>query len=94
MDDLKMQSSPTVPARLLAGIQETEIGFLPEDWEIAEVGELGQIITGTTPRTKVPEYYEGHSPSSHRGIIGANRLRTKNAKASVREGFDCFSSTS
>ncbi len=33
-------------------LKETEIGPVPESWEVAEVGELGDIITGKTPSTK------------------------------------------
>lgn len=42
-------------------LKETEIGLVPESWEIVEVGELGEIITGTTPPTKNKEYYTGGS---------------------------------
>ncbi len=37
----------------------TEIGEIPESWEIAKINDLGEIITGTTPPTKKPEYYQG-----------------------------------
>ena len=40
MDDLKVQPSPAVPVDLLEGYRETEIGPLPEEWEIAELGLL------------------------------------------------------
>jgi len=38
-------------------LKETEIGPVPEHWEVVRLGELGEIITGTTPSTKVAEYY-------------------------------------
>ena len=34
----------------------TEIGLVPESWETVKIGSLGTVITGTTPKTKVPEY--------------------------------------
>lgn len=37
----------------------TEIGEIPESWEINRIDSLGDIITGTTPLTKMKEYYEG-----------------------------------
>ncbi len=37
--------------------KQTEIGLVPESWEIAKIGSLGKVVTGTTPKTKVPEYY-------------------------------------
>lgn len=39
--------------------QETEIGTLPAHWKVVRVGDLGEIVTGTTPSTKKPEYYGG-----------------------------------
>jgi len=40
------------------GYKETELGPLPEDWEVIRLGELGEIITGNTPSKKVKEYWE------------------------------------
>jgi type I restriction enzyme S subunit len=37
----------------------TEIGEIPESWEVVRIKFFGQIITGTTPSTKVPDYYGG-----------------------------------
>ena len=38
--------------------KETEIGRIPESWEIQNISELGEIITGTTPSTKKTVYYQ------------------------------------
>jgi len=37
--------------------KQTEIGLVPESWEVVKIGSLGKVVTGTTPKTKVPEYY-------------------------------------
>ncbi|MCD6441173.1 MAG: restriction endonuclease subunit S, partial [Candidatus Marinimicrobia bacterium] len=37
--------------------KQTEIGPVPESWEQIKIGELGRCITGTTPRTKIEEYW-------------------------------------
>ena len=37
----------------------TEIGEIPGSWEVVRMEVLGEIVTGTTPPTKRPEYYEG-----------------------------------
>jgi type I restriction enzyme S subunit len=37
--------------------KETEIGLIPEDWEVKELSSLGQIITGKTPSTKEKENF-------------------------------------
>ena len=41
--------------------KQTEIGKIPKEWEVVKIGEIGKIITGTTPSTKVKEYWgEGY----------------------------------
>ena len=37
--------------------KETEIGLIPEEWNLRPIEQLGDIVTGTTPSTKKPEYY-------------------------------------
>lgn len=32
------------------GYKQTDIGMLPEDWEVKEIGELGEIVRGGSPR--------------------------------------------
>ena len=39
-------------------LKETEIGLIPQSWEIVKIGSIGKCVTGTTPRTSVSEYYE------------------------------------
>lgn len=36
----------------------TEIGPIPESWEVVRLGDLGDCITGTTPRTSIKDYYQ------------------------------------
>lgn len=38
---------------------QTEIGLLPEDWEVVQIGNVGKVITGSTPPT-VDEMNYGH----------------------------------
>jgi type I restriction enzyme, S subunit len=37
--------------------KKTEIGEIPEEWEVVEIGRLGEIVTGNTPKTSEPENY-------------------------------------
>jgi type I restriction enzyme S subunit len=43
-------------------LQETEIGPLPAHWRVVRLGEVGKVITGRTPSTARPEYWNGHIP--------------------------------
>ena len=41
--------------------KDTEVGRIPEDWEIKKVQVLTDIITGATPSTTIPQYWNGGS---------------------------------
>lgn len=38
-------------------MEHKETGDLPEGWEVVKVKDLGEVVTGTTPSTKVKEYW-------------------------------------
>lgn len=38
---------------------DIQIEFIPDNWTIKEIRELGDVITGSTPSTKMKEYYGG-----------------------------------
>jgi type I restriction enzyme S subunit len=42
--------------------KDTEIGRIPKEWEVVRIGDLGEVITGTTPSTSVKEYWNGECP--------------------------------
>jgi type I restriction enzyme S subunit len=44
------------------GYKQTEMGIIPEDWELKRIKEFGEIVTGSTPSTKVKEYWNGEIP--------------------------------
>ena len=37
--------------------KQTEIGLIPESWEVVRIGELGECVTGSTPKTQIDSYY-------------------------------------
>lgn len=39
--------------------KETEIGLVPESWEVVPLGSLGKIGNGSTPKRTVPAYWTG-----------------------------------
>jgi type I restriction enzyme S subunit len=71
LDDLKVQPSPTVPVDLLEGYRETEIGPLPEEWEVVPLGNVTtKVFGGGTPSTKKVEFWDGPIPWTTTAIIG------------------------
>ena len=61
------QSLPGLPAELYNVFTDrlvpSEIGEIPEGWDVQALGSFGQIITGKTPSTKRSEYWGGMFPS-------------------------------
>ena len=41
---------------------DSELGQIPERWEVKPVAHFGQVVTGKTPSKKVPEYYGEYMP--------------------------------
>jgi type I restriction enzyme S subunit len=58
----------------------TDIGLMPNYWDIVEVNKLGNIVTGTTPKTNIPEYYGGAYMFIAPGDINDNKYVNKTQK--------------
>src|SRR5690606_5066429 len=41
---------------------ESELGEIPEGWQVEPFSEIVDVIGGGTPRTSVPEYWGGDIP--------------------------------
>jgi type I restriction enzyme S subunit len=68
--------------------KQTEIGPVPESWEVVEIGDLGKCVTGSTPKTKVASFYD---PPSEDFIapadLGARRYVYDSEKKISAEGM-------
>jgi restriction endonuclease S subunit len=62
----EFQCSAITFEQLLKGeyreFKDTEIGRIPKEWEIAKITNLFDLYKGTTPSTKVKEYWNGSIP--------------------------------
>lgn len=45
-----------------AGYKQTEVGVIPEDWEVKSLGELASVTAGGTPSRANPLYWNGDIP--------------------------------
>jgi type I restriction enzyme S subunit len=43
------------PARLV----DSELGEIPQGWEVKSIGDLAEVVGGSTPKTERAEYWEG-----------------------------------
>jgi type I restriction enzyme S subunit len=57
------QSLPGLPAHLYDlfpdRLVDSELGEIPEGWEVKRIGDLAEVFGGSTPRTDRSEYWEG-----------------------------------
>jgi type I restriction enzyme, S subunit len=42
-----------------AGYKQTDIGSIPEDWDLKSISSIAQIVGGGTPSTQIDEYWDG-----------------------------------
>jgi type I restriction enzyme S subunit len=45
-----------------AGYKQTEVGVIPEDWDVAQICSLARLESGHTPSKRVPAYWGGDVP--------------------------------
>ena len=72
-------------------LKQTEIGEIPEEWEICSISRVGDVITDTTPKTRIKEYYGDQykliSPAdldSGRYVTTAHRMLSKEGLGQCR----------
>jgi type I restriction enzyme S subunit len=57
------ESLPGLPAHLYDlfpdRLVDSELGEIPEGWEVKPISELAEIVGGSTPKSEQPEYWEG-----------------------------------
>ena len=46
--------------QLRKGYKQTEIGLIPNDWEVKNLGDTANIVSGGTPSTNVGSYWNGN----------------------------------
>ncbi len=50
------------PGHEKVGMVESELGPIPPGWEIVNFTELADVLSGGTPKTTVPEFWNGNIP--------------------------------
>ena len=74
--------------------KQTEIGKIPEDWEVKTFGDLGNVITGKTPKTSEIKNFGNDYPfitprdmQGQKHIISTERYLSEMGKESVVGSF-------
>ncbi|MBU4245993.1 restriction endonuclease subunit S [archaeon] len=69
--------------------KETEIGTIPEDWEVKVLSKIVNIIGGGTPKTSKPEYWGGDIPwISVADFVGSRRWIRDTEKHITKKGLE------
>ncbi|QBZ84181.1 restriction endonuclease subunit S [Hydrogenovibrio crunogenus] len=63
-------SKQTIPA----GYKQTEIGVIPEDWNVKKIGEFTDCTAGGTPSTSISSYWGGNNPWMSSGELHLKRV--------------------
>jgi type I restriction enzyme S subunit len=69
------------------GCKQTEVGVIPEDWEIKSVGDIAVIVTGSTPPTKMPANYGVEFLFASPADLGKNKYIVDTEKRLSKMGF-------
>jgi type I restriction enzyme, S subunit len=67
--------------------KKTEIGEIPEEWNIGKISDYGEIVTGSTPSTNVPEYYGTEYPFISPFDLGSKKIIIKSQKYLSEKGL-------
>jgi len=65
------------------GYKQTEIGIIPEDWEVKFVKEFTDCTAGGTPSTQIKEYWNGNIPWMNSGEL--NKKKVYDVENSITE---------
>ena len=67
--------------------KETEIGLVPESWELVSIGQMGKVVTGSTPSTKRSEFYGGDYNLISPADLDAGKYVTSAHRKITKQGF-------
>lgn len=72
------------------GYKKTELGWIPEKWEVKTIGKVTDIVNGCTPKTNVEEYWkEGNIKwATPTDITKSGKYICDTDKKITKRGFD------
>jgi type I restriction enzyme S subunit len=56
------------------GYKHTSLGWIPEDWEVKELGKFATVTSGGTPDRRNVEYWNGNIPWISTSLIDFNNI--------------------
>lgn len=77
----------TAKQHIPKGYKQTEVGVIPEDWEIKEIRDIADIIGGGTPSSVNSKYWNGKINWFTPSEIGANKYAFESKRKITEEGY-------
>lgn len=68
------QRSGTAEKGVPAGFKLTEVGVIPQDWEVKTINEIAKVYSGGTPNRKIAQYWDGDIPWVTTTLIDGNDI--------------------
>lgn len=62
------------------GYKQTELGEIPEDWDVKNIGSFTSCTAGGTPNTKIFSYWGGDNPWMSSGELHLKRVKDVEAR--------------
>lgn len=72
---------------LKEGFKKTEVGFIPEDWEVKRLGQLAKVVGGGTPKTTISEFWNGNISWFTPTEVGYNKYLYASKRKVTLEGL-------
>jgi type I restriction enzyme S subunit len=69
------------------GYKQTEIGVIPEDWEVKCIGEIARVIGGGTPSTQVSNYWGGEINWFTPTEVGSTKYLSESVRKITESGL-------
>ncbi len=72
--------------------EESSLGLIPKGWRVGKLGDLGKIVTGKTPSTKVAEYFGGNVPFITPSDMDGKKTISRTARYLTEDGVNAVKS--
>ena len=84
--DMEVINSKAVVERS-RNYKQTEVGWIPEDWEVKKLGQLAKVAGGGTPKTTISKYWNGNINWFTPTEVGYHKYLIKSKSKITLEGF-------
>jgi len=69
------------------GYKQTEIGVIPEDWDVKRIGDIADVVGGGTPNTTILRYWNGSINWFTPTEIGINKYVHQSKRKITNDGL-------